>query len=129
MLSVNDIAAWGITHPWASADQVEQDLLLSRAICAIAANDYLGGELVFRGGTALHKLHLLSPLRYSEDLDYVRTTGGGIRRLTEELLGLGRGLGFDVGSRMSEQPKFYWRTTSQAGTNQRAVTCLTSGLR
>ena len=41
MLSVNDITAWGITHPWASTDQVEQDLLLSRAICAIADDPYL----------------------------------------------------------------------------------------
>ena len=119
MLSVNDIAVWGITHPWASPDQVEQDLLLSRAICAIAADDYLGHELVFRGGTALHKLHLPRPLRYSEDLDYVRTTAGGIKPLTESLLDLGRSLGFDVASRISENPKFYWRTISQAGTRLR----------
>lgn len=116
MLSVNDIAAWGRTHPWASADQVEQDLLLSRAICAIADDDYLGSELVFRGGTALHKLHLPNPLRYSEDLDYVRSTGGGIGQLTGALLDLGRGLGFAVKSRISEHPKVYWRTVSQAGT-------------
>ena len=86
MLSVNDIAAWGRAHPWASADQIEQDLLLSRAICAIADDDYLGQELAFRGGTALHKLHLPAPLRYSEDLDYVRSTGGGIGQLTGALL-------------------------------------------
>jgi predicted nucleotidyltransferase component of viral defense system len=115
MLSVNDIAAWGITHPWASADQVEQDLLLSRAICAIATDPYLGGELLFRGGTALHKLHLPKALRYSEDLDYVRTTAGGIAQLTGTLLDLGRDLGFQVKSRISEHPKVYWRTTSQAG--------------
>ena len=71
MLSVNDIAAWGITHPWVDADQIEQDLLLSRAICAIATDNYLGSELIFRGGTALRKLRLPRPLRYSEDLDCV----------------------------------------------------------
>jgi hypothetical protein len=49
MVSVNAIAAWGITHPGASADQVEQHLLLSRAICAIADDSHLGGELLFRG--------------------------------------------------------------------------------
>jgi len=115
MLSVNDIAAWGITHPWADADQVEQDLLLSRTICAIADDPYLSRELLFRGGTALHKLHLPKALRYSEDLDYVRTTAGGIAQLTGTLLDLGRGLGFDVKSRITEHPKVYWRTTSQAG--------------
>jgi len=115
MLSVNDIAAWGIAHPWASADQVEQDLLLSRAICAIADDPYLGRELLFRGGTALHKLHLPHPLRYSEDLDYVRTTAGGIAQLTGALLDLGNDLGFQVKSKITEHPKVYWRTTSQAG--------------
>ncbi|MGO9248917.1 MAG: nucleotidyl transferase AbiEii/AbiGii toxin family protein [Solirubrobacteraceae bacterium] len=32
-----------------------------------------------RGGTCLHKLHLPRPLRYSEDLDYVRSTRSGIK--------------------------------------------------
>ena len=115
MLSVNDITAWGITHPWATADQIEQDLLLSRAICAIAGDPYLCDELLFRGGTALHKLFLPQPLRYSEDLDYVRTTAGGIGQLTGALLDLGRDLGFEVKSRITEHPKVYWRTISQAG--------------
>ncbi|MCL2483523.1 MAG: nucleotidyl transferase AbiEii/AbiGii toxin family protein [Propionibacteriaceae bacterium] len=105
----------GITHPWATADQIEQDLLLSRAICAIADHPYLGNELLFRGGTALHKLQLPTPLRYSEDLDYVRTTAGGIGTLTGALLDLGRDLGFDVRSKITEHPKVYWRTISQAG--------------
>jgi len=115
MLSVNAIAAWGISHQWAGADQVEQDLLLSRAICAIAGDSYLGDQLLFRGGTALHKLHLPRALRYSEDLDYVRTTPGGIKPITEALFDLGRSLGFHVSSRISEHPKVYWRATSQAG--------------
>ena len=119
MLSANDIAAWGITHPWATADQVEQDLLLSRAMCAIADESYLGRELLFRGGTALHKLHLPQAVRYSEDLDYVRTTAGGIGKLTGALLDLGRDLGFQVKSRITEHPKVYWRTTSQAGNSLR----------
>jgi predicted nucleotidyltransferase component of viral defense system len=115
MLSINDIASWGTAHPWATTDQIEQDLLLSRAICAIADHPYLGNELLFRGGTALHKLHLPKPLRYSEDLDYVRSTAGGIGTLTGALLDLGRDLGFQVKSRITEHPKVYWRTTSQAG--------------
>jgi hypothetical protein len=38
----------------------------------------LARELRFRGGTALHKLHLPRPLRYSDDIDLVRTTAGPI---------------------------------------------------
>lgn len=115
MIDAASVTAWGVTHPWRTPEQLEQDLLLSRAICEIAADPYLGRELVFRGGTAFHKLHLGQPLRYSEDLDYVRSTAGGIGRLTGALQDLGRGLGFDVKSRISEQPKVYWTTTSHTG--------------
>jgi predicted nucleotidyltransferase component of viral defense system len=70
---------WATKAPWPQQAQVEQDLLLSRLIVEIAQHELLGGELSFRGGTCLHKLHLPSPLRYSEDLDYVRRTHSGIK--------------------------------------------------
>jgi len=109
------ITAWGVAHPWPTREQVEQDLLLSRAICAIASDPYLGEELVFRGGTALHKLLLDTPLRYSEDLDYVRTTASGIGPLTAALTQLGESLGFEVRTRVGEHPKVLWRTTATTG--------------
>jgi len=37
---------------------VEQDLLLSRVLIEMYQDDFLRDELVFRGGTCLHKLHL-----------------------------------------------------------------------
>jgi predicted nucleotidyltransferase component of viral defense system len=116
MVPRDAITAWAVDHPWPTAVQVEQDLLLSRAICAIAADPYLGEELVFRGGTALHKLHVQQAFRYSEDLDYVRSTGGGIGQLTRALTDIGESLGFDVRTRITEHPKVYWRTTSAEGT-------------
>lgn len=70
---------------------------------------------MFRGGTALHKLHLPRPWRYSEDLDYVRTSAGGIQQLTSALTALGEELGFEVRTRMGEHPKILWRTTSHSG--------------
>lgn len=115
MIPANAITAWGAQRPWPTRDQVEQDLLLSRAICAIADDPYLGEELVFRGGTALHKLHLDAPLRYSEDLDYVRRSAGGIAPLTQALTALGEELGFDVRTRVTEHPKVYWRATADSG--------------
>jgi len=51
----------------------------------IAANDLLADELAMRGGTCLHKLHLPQPLRYSEDLDYVRRSHSGMGPYMEEL--------------------------------------------
>jgi predicted nucleotidyltransferase component of viral defense system len=39
---------------------------------------FLHEQLRFRGGTALHKLHFPAPMRYSEDIDLVRTTSGPV---------------------------------------------------
>jgi predicted nucleotidyltransferase component of viral defense system len=104
-----NITAWAGQAPWPTRDQVEQDLVLSRLIVMIAEHDLLGSELVFRGGTCLHKLHLPAPLRYSEDLDYVRTTSGGIAPVTRALTEIGEGLGFDVSTNVSTHPKVRYR--------------------
>ena len=115
MIPANAITAWGVNRSWPTREQVEQDLLLSRAVCAIADDPYLGSELVFRGGTALHKLHLQQAYRYSEDLDYVRRSASGIGELTTALTQLGTGLGFEVRTRVGVHPKVYWRTAADTG--------------
>ena len=51
----------------------------------IFSDPFLRGELRFRGGTALNKLHFPAPLRYSEDIDLVRTTAGPIGPLLDRL--------------------------------------------
>jgi hypothetical protein len=58
MIPYDAITEWAAEPPWPTRDQVEQDLLLSRAICEIAKHPYLKDELIFRGCTAFHKLHL-----------------------------------------------------------------------
>ena len=70
---------WATRAPWPQQTQIEQDLVLSRLIVEIAQHDLLADELAFRGGTCLHKLHLPTQLRYSEDLDYVRCTHSAIK--------------------------------------------------
>ena len=115
MIPQQAIITWSLTHPWSTPEQVEQDLILSRAICMIAADSYLGEELTFRGGTALHKLHLPQALRYSEDLDYTRSTEDGVGRVLDTLKDIGRTLGFVVKSELSEHPKVIWRTLSESG--------------
>ncbi len=57
---------------------VEQDLVLSRAIVEIFRVPELQEALAFRGGTALHKIHLAPGARYSEDIDLVQTKPGPI---------------------------------------------------
>ena len=50
------ITAWRNQASWGNVDQVEHDLVLSRAICELYKHPLIANELVFRGGTALHKL-------------------------------------------------------------------------
>jgi predicted nucleotidyltransferase component of viral defense system len=93
------LIAWRAKAPWPNTVQIEQDLLLSRLMIEIALDERLGPELAMRGGTCLHKLHLPAPLRYSEDLDYVRTTRTGIKPYTQALGEIAERLGFKVSSR------------------------------
>ena len=85
MIPAQNIVAWGNVVPWADPRQVEQDLVISRALVAIFRDEMLWGALRFRGGTALHKLHFPSPLRYSEYIDLVRTSTGPIGPIVDRL--------------------------------------------
>ncbi len=72
------ITAWRGAVPWSTDAQVEQDLVISRALVDIYRDDLLARELAFRGGTALHKIHFDPPVRYSEDIDLVQVNPGPI---------------------------------------------------
>ncbi|MGA7385682.1 MAG: nucleotidyl transferase AbiEii/AbiGii toxin family protein [Methylocella sp.] len=87
MIPAQNIIAWGNNVPWAEQRQVEQDLIISRAIVAIFSAPLLSAELRFRGGTALNKLHFVVPMRYSEDLDLVRTANGPIGPILDGIRG------------------------------------------
>ena len=85
MIPETNITAWSITAPWAEPRQIEQDLIISRALVEIFNHDLLSTELRFRGGTALNKVVFPEPLRYSEDIDLVRTTAGPIGPLLDAM--------------------------------------------
>jgi len=72
------ITAWRATAPWGDDAQVEQDLVLSRAVVELFAGPELADRLALRGGTALNKLYLDPPSRYSEDIDLVQAKPGAI---------------------------------------------------
>jgi predicted nucleotidyltransferase component of viral defense system len=91
MINRASIAQWRITAPWNSNEQVEQDLIVSRALVAIFSDDFLSSQLAFRGGTALHKLYLTPQRRYSEDIDLVQINPGPIKSI---LMRLGEVLDF-----------------------------------
>lgn len=62
--------------PWAADAQVEQDLIICRAVVSLYSHEMIRESLAFRGGTALHKLYLQPASRYSEDIDLVQVGGG-----------------------------------------------------
>ncbi|MEW6305587.1 MAG: nucleotidyl transferase AbiEii/AbiGii toxin family protein [Verrucomicrobiota bacterium] len=89
-----DILAHQSVVPWAAQYQVEQDLLLCRAMAALFDDKFLNSQIAMRGGTLLHKIHLAPSARYSEDIDLVVVgtrppdhIRRAIRRVLTEVLG------------------------------------------
>lgn len=78
MIPKDFITEWRHHAPWVSDRQVEQDLVISRALVELFARPAITNSLAFRGGTALYKLHFRPAARYSEDIDLVQTKPGGI---------------------------------------------------
>ena len=79
MIPKRYIEEWREFAPWPENGQVEQDLIIERAIIEIFADSFLNENLAFRGGTALHKLFLKPQARYSEDIDLVQIKPGPIK--------------------------------------------------
>jgi len=72
MIPRDYITAWRAEAPWVQDFQIEQDLIISRALVEIFSNPTLAEALAFRGGTALYKLYVTPAPRYSEDIDLVQ---------------------------------------------------------
>jgi predicted nucleotidyltransferase component of viral defense system len=66
------IQEWRQKVKWRSPAQVEQDLVISRALIELYNEPHIKEAIVFRGGTALNKLFIKPPSRYSEDIDFVQ---------------------------------------------------------
>lgn len=79
MIPKAHILEWASKTPWPEEQQVEQDLLICRALVAIFSDDFLSSRLAFRGGTALNKIFFSGPYRYSEDIDLVQHRLGAER--------------------------------------------------
>ncbi len=79
------ITEWSQLVAWQSYEQVEQDMVICRALIAIFSDEWLAGSLAFRGGTALHKLYLHPQQRYSEDIDLVQVRAEPIKETVQRL--------------------------------------------
>jgi predicted nucleotidyltransferase component of viral defense system len=93
MIPQRYIEEWRAVAPWTTDAQVEQDLVMARAIVEMYSDDLLKKSLAFRGGTALHKLYMTPQIRYSEDIDLVQINSEPInpilKRMREKLTFLG----------------------------------------
>ena len=85
MIPRANITAWRAQAPWPTDAQVEHDLVLSRALVQIFQHDGLTTALALRGGTAIHKLLLPAPLRYSEDIDLIQASAGPSKPMIDGL--------------------------------------------
>ena len=85
MIPQANITAWRQVVPWPDDAQIEQDLALSRAVVEIFADSTLASTVALRGGTALHKLVIQPPFRYSEDIDLVQTEAAPIGAILDAL--------------------------------------------
>lgn len=89
MIPKGYITEWAQNVPWQANEQIEQDLVIARALIELFSDEELASKLAFRGGTALHKLYLNPQPRYSEDIDLVQITaepfGKIVNRIRERL--------------------------------------------
>lgn len=72
MIPPMHLAQWRTKAPWGPDSQIEQDLILTKALIQIYSDTYLKDAFALRGGTAMQKLFFEHPTRYSEDIDLVQ---------------------------------------------------------
>ena len=72
MIPASYIQEWSSKASWPDLRLIEQDLIITRALCDLFNSPALAGKIAFRGGTAINKLLFRQPLRYSEDIDLVQ---------------------------------------------------------
>ena len=118
MIPTAFLQAWSVKAPWPDLRQVEQDLIISRALCDLFNAPALKDKIAFRGGTAIHKLLFKQPLRYSEDIDLVQVKaepiGATVDAIREALSWLGRCQREQAGHSMHLVFKFTPEVDSQA---------------
>lgn len=88
MISRSYLMEWAEVAPWRDMFQVEQDLIITRALLDMYEHPDLRNLVAFRGGTALNKLFFNPPSRYSEDIDLVQLNQGPIGPILDSIRGV-----------------------------------------
>lgn len=113
------ITQWRNHAPWQDDFQVEQDLIIERSLVEIFNHPLLKKHLAFRGGTALHKLHLQKQARYSEDIDLVQMIAGPIKQIIITIQDSLVFLGVPVIKQKANNNTLVFRFMSEAGVPMR----------
>ncbi|MEK7862150.1 MAG: nucleotidyl transferase AbiEii/AbiGii toxin family protein, partial [Chloroflexota bacterium] len=119
MIPLAQITAWRQQAPWVEDADVEQDLIISRAIVDLYNDEHLREVTAFRGGTPLHKIVLAPATRYSDDIDLVYLLndpiGPVLERIREGLSWIDAKPRYEV----REFPKVYFRFVTESGVPRR----------
>ncbi len=114
MIPAAEILAWRRENPWSTDAQVEQDLLLCRCLVSLYSKAIIGDSVLFRGGTALHKLYFAPAQRYSEDIDLVQREPKPIGDLLEAIRSvINPLLGEPTWKQTASAWTLYYRATSE----------------
>ena len=115
MIPLDYITAWRVNAPWPQLSQIEQDLIICRALIELYSHPVVAKNLAFRGGTALFKLHLL-PARYSEDIDLVQMQAGPIGPIIDAVQEkINPWLGIPKRKQSEGRVTLIWRVESEEG--------------
>jgi predicted nucleotidyltransferase component of viral defense system len=117
MIPVSYVEQWRVMAPWQTLAMIEQDLVLSRALVELFNQPIVAATLVFRGGTALNKLYIKPPVRYSEDIDLVQINAAPIGEVLDAIrTALDSWLGEPRRNLTQRSAKLIYRYTSVDGT-------------
>ena len=115
MIPLDYITAWRVNAPWPQLSQIEQDLIICRALVELYTHPVVAKNLAFRGGTVLFKLHLL-PARYSEDIDLVQMQAGPIGPIMDAVQEkINPWLGIPKRKQSEGRVTLIWRVESEEG--------------
>jgi predicted nucleotidyltransferase component of viral defense system len=106
------LSEWRQVVPWIADYQVEQDLIISRALVDLYEREKIRENLIFRGGTSLNKLFFKPPLRYSEDIDLVQINPQPIGPLIAEIRLALSWLGQPKGKLTNRSAKLHYQYTA-----------------
>lgn len=119
MIPQAEVTEWRDQAPWANDADVEQDLVISRAIVDLYNVELVHERTAFRGGTPLHKIVLAPAARYSDDIDLTNTSNTPIG---ETFTAIRKALAWlDPKPKYSvvQFPKLFFRFTTTSGEPRR----------